>query len=207
MGFPTKKYHKYLNFHQDYFGEFNKAFNSIDLESINKIINIFEKNYISENQKVLICGNGGSSSLSDHFACDHQKILSSIKKLKPVIISLNSNNALFSAISNDINYESVFSEQVNQIGQKNDILLTISSSGNSQNILNAIQAAKKKCLITVSFTGFNGGRSKKLSDYNVHVKSNNYGIIESLHHTIMNLISQYIRNKNLTKKEIKKINF
>jgi len=207
MGFPTKKYNKYSNFHSDYFEELGSAFKSIDLNILNKVSSIFEKNYKTKNQKVLVCGNGGSSALSDHFACDHQKILNTINILNPIIISLNSNNALFSAISNDINYDSVFSEQIKQIGKKNDILLTISSSGKSKNILKAIKEGKKRGLITISFTGFDGGLSKKISKYNIHVRSKNYGIVESLHHTLMNLISQYIRNKNLSSNKIKKINF
>jgi len=111
------------------------------------------------------------------------------------------------AISNDDKYENVFGDQINQIGLKNDILITISSSGRSKNIINAIRAARKKSIITISLTGFDGGMSKILSDVNLHVKSNNYGIIESLHHTIMNLISQFLKNKYFSLKNIKKKKF
>ena len=90
---------------------------------------------------------------------------------------------------------------------KNDVLITISSSGNSENIVRAILSAKKKSMKTISLTGFNGGRSKKIADINLHIDSKNYGIIESLHHTVMNLISQYLKNKYFTSKEIRLKNF
>ena len=83
------------------------------------------------------------AALANHFACDHQKILSEISQLNPYIVSLSSNSSLMTAISNDNNYESVYSDQINQIGLKNDILITISSSGRSKNIVKAIEVAKK----------------------------------------------------------------
>ena len=77
------------------------------------------------------------------FCLYHQKILSEISQLNPYIVSLSSNSSLMTAISNDNNYESVYSDQINQIGLKNDILITISSSGRSKNIVKAIEVAKK----------------------------------------------------------------
>ena len=111
------------------------------------------------------------------------------------------------AISNDNKYDCVFSDQIEQIGQKSDILITISSSGKSQNIINAIRVAKKKSITTISLTGFDGGISKKIADINLHINSYNYGIIESMHHTIMNLISQFLKNKYFSLKNIKKKKF
>lgn len=93
------------------------------------------------------------------------------------------------------------------MGNKNDILITISSSGNSENIIQVIKLAKKKSIKVISFTGFDGGRSKKMSNLNLHVNSNNYGIIENLHHAYMNIISQFIKIELLSNKEIKKYKF
>lgn len=180
-----------------------KSLQSINQENLSGIINLLNKIYKEKKNKILVCGNGGSAALADHFACDHQKILNETKVLKPFIISLASNSALMTAISNDNKFKDVFKDQVNQIAAKNDVLITISSSGNSENIVRALKLAKKKSMHTISLTGFNGGRSKKIADFNLHVQSENYGIIESLHHTIMNLISQYLKNKYFTLKEIK----
>jgi D-sedoheptulose 7-phosphate isomerase len=203
MKFPTRKYSKLAEFTNDYYKFFNTAFNSIDIFNLEKIIKILEKVYKNPNSKILICGNGGSAAIANHFACDHQKILFETKKFKPFFVSLNCNSPLMTAISNDNNYESIFSDQIKQIGKKNDILITISSSGNSKNVTKAIKIAKKTGLKTISFTGFTGGSTKKLADHNIHVRSFNYGIVESLHHTIMNVISQFLKNKYLTKEKIR----
>ena len=119
------------------------------------------------------------------------------------MISLSSNSALITAISNDNGYENVYSDQILQIGKKDDILITISSSGSSKNIVKAIQSAKKLKIYCISLTGFKGGLSKKIANVNLHIASQNYGIIESLHHTLMNIISQFIKNKNITNKKTK----
>ena len=207
MKFPYKKYSIIEDFTIDYNQSYADAFNKMNLKSLKEIIKIIEKNYLNKNNKIIVCGNGGSASLANHFACDHQKILSEIKKLRPVVISLCSNTPLITAISNDISYVSVFSEQINQIGNRGDILITISSSGNSQNIVNAIKSAKIKKIKTISLTGFDGGRSKKIANFNLHFETKNYGIIETLHHTVINLVSQFIRNKYLTEDKIKKTKF
>jgi len=203
MKFPIKKYYSLKNYKYDYQKSYIESFNSIDDDKLNQVVKILDKNYKNPKTKILVCGNGGSAALANHFACDHQKILNETKKLNPFIVSLSSNSALITAISNDNNYGRVYSDQISQIGIKNDILITISSSGRSKNIVNAIKAAKRKSMLTIGLTGFDGGESKKFSDINLHVNSKNYGIIESLHHTIMNLISQYLKNKYLSAREIK----
>ncbi len=207
MKFPIKKYKKVYDFKNDYYDDFKSSFENIKFENLNDIIEILDRAYKNKNVKVFVCGNGGSAALANHFACDHQKLLNNVGPLRPFIISLSSNTALMSAISNDNNYEYVFSDQIKQIGKKSDILITISSSGNSKNIVNAIKIAKKMSITSISLTGFDGGKSKKIADKNIHINSHNYGIVESLHHTIMNIISQYIKNKYLSSKEIKKIKF
>ena len=207
MKFPLKKYSNIESFKTDYYENLKKSFEYIRTEDLKKIISLLDKTYKNKKSKIMVCGNGGSAALANHFACDHQKILNKIGKLKPFVLSLCSNSSLMTAISNDSNYKFVFSDQIKQIGNKSDILITISSSGKSINIINAINVAKRMSIKTISFTGFDGGKSKKIADLNIHVKSLNYGIIESLHHTIMNLISQFLKNKYLSSKKIKSVKF
>ena len=207
MKFPIKKYYNFKSFKEDYYSELKISFENIDFNKLIKIINILELAYKNKNKKVMVCGNGGSAALANHFACDHQKILNEVKPFKPFVLSLASNTPLMTAISNDSKYENVFCDQIKQMGKKSDILITISSSGDSANIIKAIKVAKSMSIKTISLTGFNGGRSKNLADHNVHVKSQNYGIIESLHHTIMNLISQYLKNIHLSENKIKNLKF
>ena len=194
MKFPIKKYLTLKSYKNDYQKSYIKSFKTIDESKLNQVTQILERAYKNSKRKIIICGNGGSAALANHFACDHQKILYETKKFRPFIISLSSNTALMTAISNDNKYENIFSDQINQIGSVNDILITISSSGKSKNIIKAIKTAKKKLMLTISLTGFDGGDSKKISDLNIHINSYNYGIIESLHHTIMNLISHFLKN-------------
>jgi phosphoheptose isomerase len=202
MKFPSKKYEEINFFAKDYFNEFFKAKNSINSKYLQIILKVLQKFY-KNNKRVFVCGNGGSAAIANHFECDHKKILAENTNIKPKIISLCSNNSLISAIANDISYKSIFSKQLSYLAKKGDLLIAISSSGKSKNILDAINYAKKNNIITISFTGFSGGASKTESDYNIHVNSYNYGIVESLHHSIMNILAQYIRQKNSSTKVIK----
>jgi D-sedoheptulose 7-phosphate isomerase len=204
MKFPIKKYTDLSEFKDDYYKDFSNGFNSIKNKELIKAIRILEKTYKNKKQKIMVCGNGGSAALANHFVCDHQKILYETKKIKPNMISLSANSALITAISNDSSYENVYSNQILQIGKKDDILITISSSGSSKNIVKAIQVAKKLKIYCISLTGFKGGLSKKIANINLHIDSQNYGIVESLHHTLMNIIAQFIKNINISNKKTKK---
>lgn len=206
MKFPNKKYLKFNDFFKNYILELKKVYSSLDLESINKISNILEKVYISK-KKLFICGNGGSASLAEHFVADHMKILGSTNKYNPKIVSLCSNKSLITAIANDINYESIFENQLKYLSEKGDYLLVISCSGNSPNVINALNWANKNKLNTISFTGFDGGKAKRISKYNIHCNSNNYGVIEDIHQSLMHIVCQFLRNKVLTKKKIIKTYF
>ena len=148
--------------------------------------------------KLMLCGNGGSAAIANHLVCDCQKGISTNTVMHPKIISLSSNVPIITAIANDIGYEEVFSHQLNNFLEEGDLLLTISSSGNSPNIKKAIQTAQKHGVPVISFCGFNGGASLE-SEITIHVKENNYGIVEDCHQMIMHMIAQNIRHKNLLK--------
>ena len=154
MKFPNRKYNNIENFKEDYYESLKKSYSSINGKKLSVIIKILDKIYKEKNNKVLVCGNGGSAALANHFACDHQKILNETKILKPFIVSLASNTALMTAISNDNNFDDIYKDQINQIGKKNDVLITISSSGDSENIVRAIQSAKKKIYKNYKFDRF-----------------------------------------------------
>ena len=104
-------------------------------------------------------------------------------------------------VANDIDYESVFSFSVERYGEKGDILICVSSSGNSPNIIKAIKAAKTLGMITVSFVGFSGGKARDESDYSIYIPNENYGVVEDTHHSLMHILAQYVRIKSLTDEE------
>ena len=121
------------------------------------------------------------------------------------IRSLNSDSDLISAISNDISYDHIFKIQAERYMEKNDILLLISSSGNSKNIKQVLNFCKKKKFKTIGFTNFNVGYLKKNCNISIHNQIDNYGIGEDINHILMHMIMQYIsikNTKNFSKKKI-----
>lgn len=151
---------------------------------------------------IFVCGNGGSSAISEHLSCDHMKGIRTDTDVQTKVISLASNVSLLTAIANDFGYEYVFSKQIEWYGSKDCVLIVISSSGNSKNVVNAIKKAKELQMKVISFVGFDGGQCKDLSDLNIHINSNNYGIVEDCHQIIMHSLAQDIRlqftsNKNI----------
>jgi D-sedoheptulose 7-phosphate isomerase/D-glycero-D-manno-heptose 1,7-bisphosphate phosphatase len=204
MKFPNKKYIDVKSFVLDYFREFLNAKNNLKIKDLENIIRTLKKAYTNKKIKIFVCGNGGSAAIANHFECDHKKILfEGTKNLIPKIISLCSNNSLITAIANDFSYEEVFLKQLKYLAEKGDILITISSSGKSKNIIKALDWSKKNKIKTISFTGFDGGLSKKIANYNIHVSSYNYGVVENIHHAIMNIISQFLRQSSNNLKILK----
>ena len=114
---------------------------------------------------------------------------------------------IVSASANDISYDKIFSFQIEKLCKKNDVLFLFSVSGNSPNLVEAIKIAKKIGVKTVSFTGFNGGKLSKMSDFNINFPIANFGIAEDCHISIMHYLSQYLRNINIKNKDFNKINF
>lgn len=167
--------------------------NAFSREQFSKIVEVLFHAYEHRNT-VFVAGNGGSAAISDHFMCDHQKGIShDTRFLFPKYQCLSNNIATLTAYANDIGYETVFSRQLTNHGEPGDVLIVISSSGNSPNIIAAIEAAKVLGLKVISFTGFDGGQAKALADYNIHVPINNYGVVEDCHQIIMHMLAQHYR--------------
>ena len=193
INFPTKK----ILLSQEYYENYIKIKDHL-LKKVNKkeLGNIIKEILIAakKQRNIFSCGNGGSASTAEHLSCDFSKQACRDTNLNIKVFSLNSNVSLMTAIANDISYDDIFSYQLNKFGKPNDILLCFSVSGSSRNILKCAKAAKRKKIKIISFTGFNGGKIKKLSKYNINFTTNNFGIVEDCHLSIMHIISQYIRN-------------
>ncbi|MBL7147272.1 MAG: SIS domain-containing protein [Nanoarchaeota archaeon] len=170
----------------------------LNLEEINKIIDILLKAY-KENKQIFIMGNGGSAALASHFACDLGKgTLQNVynnKEKRFRVMSLTDNVALMTAFSNDLNYEHVFSQQLNNLVKEGDVVIGISASGNSQNVINAINLAKENKAATIAFLGFDGGKLKNLVDFKILVNNNHYGIVEDVHSVLEHMICSIIRER------------
>jgi D-sedoheptulose 7-phosphate isomerase len=145
------------------------------------------------NKQVIIMGNGGSAATASHFACDLGKgtLLPDLPRFR--VIALTDNMPLFSALANDYGYDYVFSEQLQSLIQPGDVVIGISGSGNSANVLNAMKSAREAKAITIGFVGFDGGLLKDLTDVYIHVPSHNIEQVEDVHLILEHLICTCVR--------------
>ena len=137
-------------------------------------------------------GNGGSAAIADHLCCDLVKGTHVDGHPTIEVGSLTSNVALYSAIANDFGFDEVFSRQIGFLAKPGDVLLAISSSGNSPNILAGAAAAAARGVTTIGLSGFSGGKLREIVDISLHVDASNYGIVEDAHQSIMHILAQFI---------------
>ena len=190
--FPQRKYESGADYAFAYQEQISAAWKSLDPDAINRAIELLGS-AIHDGKTIFSCGNGGSAAISNHLLCDFQKGIQTDTDLKPKVVSLSSNIEIITAIANDISYDDVFVYQLQTMAEPGDILLTISSSGNSENIVRAIEWARENGVRTLALTGFDGGRSANAAEINIHVDGDNYGVIEDAHQSIMHILAQYLR--------------
>ncbi len=196
MTFPNNKYADIESFVEDYFKEIKLAASSIDRSKLSEAIQILTKAY-TKGTMVFTCGNGGSAAIANHLVCDHCKLVRTDTDLYSRIYSLSTTVEIITAIGNDLSYDEIFKYQLKSLAKSGDVLITISSSGDSENIVRAANWAKQNNVSVISLTGFSGGRSAKLADVNLHVSADNYGVIEDVHQSIMHLLAQFIRMSHM----------
>jgi D-sedoheptulose 7-phosphate isomerase len=146
-------------------------------------------------ETVYIAGNGGSASTASHFATDIG--IGSLNRANPVrSVSLCDNTAAITAIANDMDYSSIFAQQLKLLGKQGDLLIVISASGNSNNLIKAVEVASELGMESHSLTGFDGGKLKQLTlGRNIHVETSKgaYGLVEDAHLAICHVITECIR--------------
>jgi len=202
MTFPNKKFYSMKEYSKEYFNKYAEAIASIDSDKLDKASELLTTVY-QEKKILYVCGNGGSASISNHLACDHGKLVATDTQLSPKIHSLASNVAVLTAIANDVSYDDVFINQLKLLAEAGDVLMTISASGDSQNVVSVAQWARDFGLDVICLTGFSGGRTAKIATVNIHVEADNYGIIEDAHQSVMHLLGQYIRQSYMDETVIK----
>lgn len=179
-----------------YLEEEIKLINDIDVDELNNAMNLLEETR-KNNSTVYVFGNGGSASTASHMQNDFNKGISEHLKERYNFVSLCDNVATMMAIANDDCYENVFYNQLENKLKKDDVIIAISGSGNSKNIIRAVKYAKQCGNKVIGFTGYDGGELKKISDINMHVNLNNMQITEDLHiifnHCMMYILCQYIK--------------
>lgn len=174
---------------KEYIKNVNSTIETLDEKQISAFIELLYKAY-KEDKMVFVIGNGGSAANASHFAQDlakgTRKDTEQTKRIKA--LSLTDNLPFITALGNDDGYETIFEQQLRTFAEAGDILICISGSGNSPNIIKAARWANENKLITVGITGFDGGKLMKLSNYSVHVPVNDMYVSESIHSIIFHYV-------------------
>ena len=181
----------YLN---EYLDELKKSINDMSREKFREIAEAL-LDAREKGRYVFVMGNGGSASTASHMACDLGKGASIPGKSRFKIICLSDNIPLMTAWANDTCYENIFSEQLENFVQEGDVVIGISGSGNSGNVLNALKLAREKNANTIGLTGFQGGKMKELCNICLIVPSDNMQRIEDTHMIIEHALFSYIKDQ------------
>ena len=178
----------------DYFNGVIKSLEGVSEGGLDRIAAILFGAYKTGN-KVIVFGNGGSAATASHFVCDLAKGASIQGKKRFRAFSLNDNVPMVMAYGNDSSYDDIFSEQLENIVEKGDVVIGISASGNSKNVLKAIKYANSKTAITVGLTGFQGGALKGLASECLVVPGNTMEQIEDCHLIILHALKMVLRSR------------
>jgi D-sedoheptulose 7-phosphate isomerase len=204
--FPSRKYANVGAFVADYAELTVAALKSVRPSEIERAVATL-KRAIAGDKLIFACGNGGSAAIANHLSCDCSKGIAADTGLRPRVISLSSTVELITAIANDIDYGEVFTHQLRNAARPGDVLITISSSGDSENIVRALAWARDNGLTTIAMSGFSGGRSAKTADISLHVAAENYGVVEDAHQALMHILAQYVRMSEIPEAALKTLRF
>ncbi len=204
--FPTRAYSTPEEYFYAYGAAISQAWRTIDESAIARGAKLLRA-CLQHDGIIYTCGNGGSAAIANHLLCDFHKGIQTGTKIKPRVVSLSSHLELITAIANDISYDEIFVYQLKTMARAGDLLMTISSSGNSENIVRAAQWAKQNNIPTISLVGFSGGRSSTIADVAIHVAAENYGVVEDIHQSVMHLFAQFLRQSYMTPEAIEKSKF
>lgn len=175
----------------EYFKRLKAVLDSISVEDINGICSVLKEAYESD-KTVFIMGNGGSGATSAHLACDYNKGVCGKGGKRLRVISLSDNIPVILAIANDLSYDKIFVEQLKNLMKPGDVVIALSGSGNSRNVVEAIEYANSAGGLTVGFCGYDGGRLKKICTHTVHVNVNDMQIAEDVHLVLGHIIMQVL---------------
>jgi len=179
-----------MNFPEAYKTDLMKTIDSIDLAKVNQAIEWF-KQARQERRHIFVCGNGGSASTASHFACDIVKGASFNREARFRIMALTDQLPTLTAYANDVSYDAVFVEQLKNFAQPGDLFMGISGSGNSPNVLRAMEYANQAGCRTLALTGRDGGRLGPMAQLNIQVPVPHMGRIEDAHMIVCHMIGYY----------------
>jgi phosphoheptose isomerase len=194
--FPDRRFDDIESFAASYFERLATAASSVDRGSLSAAAQLLIER--AANGSVFFsCGNGGSAAIANHLVCDCMKGVRTGSRLQPKVHSLSTTVEMITAIANDIGQEEIFSYQLAALACPGDVLIAISSSGASPNIVKALRTAREKEVATIAMTGFSGGEAASLADISLHVRAENYGVVEDVHQSLMHILAQFLRHAHL----------
>ncbi len=163
------------------------ALETVDLDRVEQLIDVFRRAR-DEDRQIFVFGNGGSAATANHFACDIVKGASYGREKRFRILSLSEQIPTMTAYSNDVGYESVFVEPLKNFARPGDVAMAISGSGNSENVVRAIEYANSVGCYTVGLSGITGGKLRPSVDLSLHVSDNHMGRVEDAHFFICHMV-------------------
>lgn len=182
----------YKNDITSYFDKLKKTIDQISKDDLNILMNLLEEAR-EDGKTIFIMGNGGSAATASHYVCDFNKGVSLNQEKKYKFICLNDNIPSLMAYGNDMSYNDIFINPLKTYFKSGDLVIGISGSGNSQNVVKALEYANENGGITIGLTGYDGGVIKKISQYGVHIPIDDMQITEDLHmvldHCMMKILS------------------
>lgn len=177
-----------------YIGKLQHTLDTIDKNEINTLLNILIEAY-NEDRNIFVMGNGGSAATASHFACDINKGIAFGFKKRFKVIALTDNPVTMMAYANDMSYDDIFVEQMKNFFNPGDVVICISGSGNSKNIVKATEYANLNDGVTVGLTGYNGGVLKHISKFSVNANVDDMQLSEDVHMAVVHIIMQALESE------------
>lgn len=181
-----------MSLYTDYLSVLKTALDAIDHAQLEAVEAVLVKAF-EDDMTIFVAGNGGSAATASHMACDFLKTtlgkhpLEAGRRLR--CIALTDSMPIVTAYGNDTSYEHIFAEPLRSLAYTGDVLVAISASGNSPNILRALEMARDIGMGSVAFLGFGGGKAFEMADHAVLIESDNYGIVEDAHSILMHMFT------------------
>jgi D-sedoheptulose 7-phosphate isomerase len=189
MSTPTL--HTYVG---SYLQRLRATIERMPLDRIERVGEILFRAY-EHNKQVFVIGNGGSAATASHMACDLGKNTIGPNQRRFRILSLTDNTPLLTALANDVGYEHVFAEQLVNLISPGDVLIVLTGSGRSPNVLAAMRKARESAATVIALLGFDGGPAQELADELIIVPTEDYGLIEDLHMVLNHVLVGYFRER------------
>ena len=184
-----------LRFYNDYCTSLTETLAAIAPEELTAIEEAMWKAYQAE-QNIFILGNGGSAACATHWVCDFNKGINTENSKRAKLFSLSDNTGIVTALGNDISYGEIFAYQLKNFCRPGDLVIALSVSGNSENLVRGMEYAHSAGCFTAAIIGDYNGKIGSMADVCLHIPSRNYGVVEDIHLVLNHIISQYFREKN-----------